>query len=117
MRLAGDRSREGEEAGLRESFIYAELRGCLPTWAVSAHGVDGADDEGEAADCSAKGQRALSWAEWHLAYDAWAIAAAVTKQLSYARCVEHKRFVLQVRVAPARLRRGAHFQSLSQGGV
>ena len=105
-----------KKKGCANPFVYSDLRGFLPTWAASAHGVDDADAEGDTADCGSKGQRALSWAEWHLAYDAWAIAAAATKQLSYARCVEHKRFVLQVRAAPARIRCGARARCFSQGG-
>ena len=91
--------------GIEHPFVYTELAKILP---LCARGASGSPDEDEPKSreaaalakalgrgAAAESQPLLAWTQWHQAYDAWCIAAAVTDQLSYVSALAHKHVVLQ----------------------
>ena len=81
-------------------FIFAELRKFLPYW------LENDEDMEDASECDMpEGMRALAHSlknvhrrekkpmspmQWSVAYDMYAIAAALTKQMPYSAALAHK---------------------------
>ena len=91
--------------GIQHPFIYTELAKFVP---LGARGAGAALDEEEpetkeaAAIAKALGRSAasesqplLAWTPWHMAFDAWSLAAAATEQIAYTSALAHKHVVLQ----------------------
>ena len=106
-----------KKLGVATHFVYTDLKKFTPLW-VGDTVRDSLEEESGPKSGAAKalakelgisnGQREqlLGWPQWHLAFDAWALAAAVTKQMPLAPSLSHKRIVMQAMrpFACARLR-------------
>jgi hypothetical protein len=94
------------DKGVRQPFVYMDVRKFLPEWANDDKDVDDLDEEEQpewekklssALGVSKKPVKAtMPVVQWVAAYDAYALAAAATEQWSYAAAYAHKATCLQI---------------------
>jgi hypothetical protein len=90
-----------KEKGVKQPFVYTEVKRFLPAWATEEGANEGSESEDEPSELEQKLNAALgvgkkkpkgtmSLVQWVAAYDSYALAAAATDQWSYAASYAHK---------------------------